>query len=117
MPLLDVFGTQWYHNSLRGWLTAALTASVLFLVLMLARRMLVSRVGALAERTTNHLDDMVVGVLRETRVWALGALSVYVATLGLVLPSIDRYLPTAAKLVLLWQGALWGGAAVSFWVQ
>src|SRR5262245_66657544 len=83
---------------------------------MFVRRALVSRVGKIAERTTNHLDDMVAGVVENTRPWVLVALSLYLGALPLNLGPFELYLRTAAKLVVLWQAALWGGSAVSYWV-
>jgi small-conductance mechanosensitive channel len=44
-------------------------------------------------------------------------IAIYSAAQGLLLPKIETYLHPAAKLVLLWQAALWGGAAVTFWVK
>ena len=113
----DVLQLQWFHNSLRAWATAGVTATILFAALVLLRRLLVSRIGALAARTTNNIDDMFVDVLKETRHWVLLTLSIYSAAQALTLPKIETYLHPAAKLILLWQAALWGGAAVSFWVK
>jgi small-conductance mechanosensitive channel len=113
----EVLDLQWYHNSVRAWLTAAVTATIVFVGLVLLRRLLISRIGAIAARTTNNIDDMFVDVLRETRRWVLLVLAVYSSAQGLTLPRLDAYLHPAAKLVLLWQAALWGGAAVSFWVK
>ena len=67
----EVLDLQWYHNSLRAWLTAAVTATIVFAGLVLLRRLLISRIGALAARTTNNVDDMFVDVLKETRRWVL----------------------------------------------
>src|SRR5262245_54290986 len=84
---------------------------------MLVRRTLLTRIGRMAQRTTNNIDDMVMGVLENTRPWVLLALSLYLGAAQLELgDSLELYVRTAAKLVLLWQGALWGGSAVSFWV-
>src|SRR5262245_51634020 len=113
----DLLRTQWYHNSLQAWLVAALTATVALLLLLVVRRTLLSRLGALAARTTNNIDDMFVGVLAETRTWVLFAFAIYLGTLPLELPRLENYLHTGAKLVLLWQAALWSAAGVSFWVM
>ncbi|MGH9889178.1 MAG: mechanosensitive ion channel family protein [bacterium] len=115
-PVPDLLHSQWYHNSVQAWLTAALTAVGAFVVLLLARRTAVSRLGAIASRTTNNIDDMFVDVLRDTRKWVLFATSIYIGALPLSLADARPYLHTAAKLVLLWQSAVWGMAAVGFWV-
>jgi small-conductance mechanosensitive channel len=116
-PIADILGSQWYHNSLQAWLTAVLTAAGGFVVLVLLKRVVVSRLAALASRTTNNIDDMFVDALGETRKWVLAAFSVYFALLPLTLPKIEPYLHPTAKLVLLWQAALWGSAAIGFWVK
>ena len=115
--LQEVLRSQWLANSLQAWLIAAITAVGIFAVFALIRSAAISRVGKLAERTTNSLDDMVVGVIQQTRIFVLLLLAIYVATLPLDLGSLEPYLHTAAKLVFLWQAALWGSAAVGFWVM
>jgi len=112
-----VLGTEWFHNSLQAWLTAALTAAGGFVVLVLVRRLASSRLAALASRTTNHIDDMVVDIIAETRRWVLAAWALYFGLLPLTLPTIEPYLHPAAKLILLWQTALWASAGVTFWVK
>jgi small-conductance mechanosensitive channel len=112
-----VLGAQWYNNSLQAWLTAALTAAGGWVVLVLLRRLVVSRLGALASRTTNHIDDMFVEAVAETRTWVLAALALYVGLLQLTLPAIEPYLHPVAKLVLLWQAALWASAGIAFWIK
>ncbi|MGH7615716.1 MAG: mechanosensitive ion channel family protein [Gemmatimonadaceae bacterium] len=116
-PIAGVLGSQWYHNSLQAWLTAALTAVGGFAALVLVRRVVVSRLGALASRTTTRIDDMFVDVVAETRRWVLAVFAIYFALLPLALPKIDDYLHPAAKLVLLWQAALWGSAGIGFWAK
>src|SRR5438128_1826338 len=115
--LSDVLHSEWYHNSLQAWVIAALTASLLSLALLLIRRLAASHLGALAEKTTNLVDDMVVALIRETRAWVIVSLAVYLGTKSLALLRIDPYFVPACKLVFLWQVAVWGAAAVTFWVK
>ena len=115
--IAGVLESVWFHNSLQAWLIAAATTAGLFVVFLLVRHLLVSRIGALAARTTNHIDDMLVDVLSQTRRWVLFALAIYLASLPLTLARIEQYLHPTAKLVLLWQAALWGTAAITFWVK
>lgn len=117
-PVADILNRQFLGNSLQAWLTASLTAAILFVVLLIVRRLLVSRLGKLAARTTNQIDDMVVALIGETRAWVLLALALYVGLSPLKLPPrVEMYLPPAAKLVLLWQAAVWGVGAIAFWVK
>src|SRR5581483_8398915 len=86
-------------------------------VLVLLRRVLITRLGALATRTSTQIADMLVDIVAETRRWVLAAMSIYFAALPLTLPKLEPYLHPAAKLVLLWQTALWATAGVTFWVK
>jgi small-conductance mechanosensitive channel len=116
-PISDVLRSQWYHNSLQAYLIAGASAIIIVLVLVVARRILVSRIGGVATRTTNSLDDMIAGVIRETRTWVIVAVAIYFASAGLVLPVLQRFLAPGVKLAVLWQAALWGGAAITFWLK
>lgn len=117
-PVADIIHRQYLGNPLSAWLTAATTAAILFAVLLLLRYVLVARLGALAARTTNRVDDLIVVLIGETRMWVLLALSLYIGLSPLRLPPrLAFYLEPAAKLVLLWQVASWGAGAIGFWVK
>src|ERR1051326_4300748 len=117
-PVADILHRQYLGNQVQAWLTAALTATILFAVFVILRQLLVSRLGKLAKRTTNQIDDMVVALIGETRAWGLLVLAVYIGFSPLRLPPrIELYLPPVAKLVLLWQAAVWGVGAISFWMK
>jgi small-conductance mechanosensitive channel len=116
-PLADVLDRTFLYNSLRAWLTAGITTAIMFAVLVGARSLLHSRIAKLAQRTTNQFDDMIVELLAATRTWVLFVISLlagaHTLTLGRASPWIDRI----DHLVLLWQLALWGVTAVSFWTK
>jgi small-conductance mechanosensitive channel len=116
-PLSELLHREFLSNSLQAWLTATITTVVLFLVLYFGRNLTVSRLGVLAARTTNYYDDMVVEVIAHTRKWVMLAMSVIVGFGALELPHVGQFFAPAAKLILLWQIAVWGGAAIGFWVK
>jgi small-conductance mechanosensitive channel len=117
-PVADILNRQFLGNSVQAWLTASVTAAILFVVLIIVRQLLVSRLGKLAARTTNQIDDLIVALIGETRAWVLLVLALYVGLSPLKLPPrVEMYLPPAAKLVLLWQAAVWGVGAIAFWVK
>ena len=106
------------YNTLREWMTAAIVAVVVFVVGIALRELLVKRVGALAERTTNHVDDMVVELIAKTRAWVIAVFALMSGIAQLTLPPrIELIFGPFSKLVFLWQTALWGAAAVGFWVK
>ncbi|HXT19028.1 MAG TPA: mechanosensitive ion channel family protein [Gemmatimonadaceae bacterium] len=117
-PVADLLDRQFLSNSLRAWLTAGLTTAVVLLVALVVRRVLISRIGALASRTTNQIDDLIVDLLKGTRTWVLVALAVLTGISSLSLHGrIAPLIPPLTKLILLWQLALWSVAAIAFWVE
>jgi small-conductance mechanosensitive channel len=118
MRALRYLSDLYDYNTLREWLTAAIIAVVVFVVAMGLRALLVRRLGALAARTTTRVDDMVVELIRKTRGWVLAVFGLMAGATQLALPpNIDRVVELAEKLVFLWQTALWGAAAIGFWVK
>jgi small-conductance mechanosensitive channel len=117
-PITAVLGDGFLDNSVDKWIVAALTATGLFVVLLLAKRLIVARFGKIAERTTNRFDDMIVATLAKTRTWVLIAFSLIIGLDQLTLSArIESHLAPTAKLILLWQIALWGSAAITFWIK
>ena len=116
-PVSDVLNRTFLFNSVRAWLTAAATTAILFAVLLLVRGVLHSRISKLAARTTNQFDDMAVGLLAATRKWVLFVMSLIAGTHTLVLGRAAPWVDRLGHLVLLWQLALWGVTAVTFWTR
>jgi len=116
-PVTGVLSRAILGNSIQAWLTAALTAAIIFLVLVVVRRVLVSRIGALAARTSTHVDDTILAMIAETRTWVCFAVAVLVAASSLNLWRLGQHVPATLKLIVLWQIALWGAAAIAFWMQ
>jgi small-conductance mechanosensitive channel len=116
-PLQDVLGRTFLYNPLRVWLTAAITTTVMFVVLLVLRGVLHSRISKLASRTTTHFDDMIVALLAATRTWVLFAVSLLAGAHTLYLGRAGPWIARVDHLVLLWQIALWGVTAVTFWTK
>jgi len=116
-PLADVLARTFLYNPVRAWMTAAITTTLLFLVLLLARRVLHSRIAKVAARTSIQLDDMIVVLLGETRAWVLFVMALLAGTHTLALGRARPWIDRADHLVLLWQIAVWGVTAVTFWTR
>src|SRR4051812_31741404 len=84
--LAGAFHYTFLGNPVDAWLTAGLTAFVTLLVAIVLRRLLITRIGQIAERTTNNIDDMVVGILHATRTWVLASVAVLLAVAPLHFP-------------------------------
>ncbi len=112
-PLLD---RVWQYNAPHEWALAAVIAVVALAVLLLLRRFAIARLGAVAGRTPNDLDDLAVVLVARTRAYFLLFVALYLATRALALPpSVDAYFETATLLILLLQFGLWGSVTVDFW--
>lgn len=112
--LIDLYN----YNTLREWVTGAITTIVVFAVAIGMRHVLVRRLGAIASRTTNHFDDMVVEVIAKTRTWVLAVFALMSGIAQLALPpGIETVVGGLWKIVFLWQTALWGAAGIGFWVK
>jgi small-conductance mechanosensitive channel len=62
-------------GALPVWAVGMVIATVCWLLLTAVRRFLITRLGALAGRTANPLDDLLVDVLGRTRTWFIGLVS------------------------------------------
>lgn len=107
----------YYGNPLWLWLLALAIVVAVFLGLRLVRRFVLHRLQALAKRTKTDLDDFLVDLVRQTRLFFLALVALYAGTLALQLP------PTATAVVgrltllaLFLQLGFWGNAGVTYWV-
>jgi len=118
-PLLaPILERQFLHNTVQVWLTAGITTLVIAALALLLRKLFAARLGTLASRTTNQVDDMFVQLIRDTRAWVIVALALFAGLSQLAMPDREaKYLESIAKLVLLWQAAVWGASAITFWLK
>jgi len=102
-------------NALQDWLIAACIFIVALAVLVALKRMVISRLSRLATATDNKLDDLLVDLLRQTKILILIVFSAYVASYAVTLkPNIEALWQKAVILILIFQGGLWASVAVSF---
>ena len=117
MAWLQILDRTLYGNSVRAWLVAATAFLIALGVLLVARRLLAYRLGALAKRTTNIVDDIGAELARRTRIYFLVALALAVGVRFVGLPPrMADALDKAVALVVLFQAARWGTAAIAFYV-
>lgn len=107
----------YFGNTIKAWLISAAIAVVVYLTLVLIKRLVVSRLGALATRTDNAFDDAIVEVIRNTRTFFLIAVAVYAGIRGIhVDPRLIGPLETFLELLILFQVGLWASGLVGFLV-
>ena len=115
---LGVVNTIYFGNTARAWLVAAGIATVAYLALILIQRLLVSRLGKLAERTDNDWDDAVVHLVRTTKPFFFVAIALIAAMRGLfVARSVYGPLHAVLELLILLQIGLWATGLIAFLVE
>jgi small-conductance mechanosensitive channel len=109
---------RWFGNSVGDWLIAAGVAAATIVVLALARYLLVRRFSAVAIRTPNAVDDVLLEVVRRTRPYLIFALGLALGARWLVLrDSVEHRLDQFLFVAVLLQLGAWGNALIRFWVE
>lgn len=112
---MELLNTIYYGNTVQAWLIAVGVLIVVFAVLKIIQRAGISRLSKLSLLTHNKIDDLLVGILENTKFFFLVIASAYVASLTITLkPSVITVSQKVIVLVLILQGGFWASAAVSF---
>ncbi|MEW6510918.1 MAG: mechanosensitive ion channel family protein [Bacteroidota bacterium] len=110
--------TLFLGNLVKDWLIAVGIAIAAFFIMKTLQRAIVRRVGKFAEKTRTELDDLLVGALRKTRLYFFVVIALYLGAQALTLsPPADRILNAVLVLGTLLQAAIWGNAAIAFFLQ
>ena len=113
-----VLDYNWHGNTLATWLTALGLFVGTLVVLGAARWVIVRRLSAIAARTTNWADDLVVDLARRTRWPFIVVVALAIALPTLVIdPGVQRVIHWVLVLGAMLQLLLWGNGVVSFSVQ
>ena len=114
----ELLDRVWYANTLRQWLIAIAVFGGVFVALSLARRLLIRKLGALAARSSTHIDDLGVDIVQRTRAYFLLAVSLYTASRFLVLTDQARgVLQLIIVVAVLLQAGRWGNGLIGFGVE
>ncbi|MBB3221330.1 mechanosensitive ion channel family protein [Pseudoduganella umbonata] len=105
-------------NDLNTWMIAIGIAAAVSMALYGANRFLVRRIGAFADHTATHVDDMAVRVLKTTSTAFIVAMGIYAGTQWLLLsPKAETLLRNLAVAILLLQIARWLDVGVRGWID
>jgi small-conductance mechanosensitive channel len=100
------------------WLVATTIVVALTPLLILARRLLATRLRRLTTRSRTDIDDFLVTLVERTRGWFFALLSLRAATLVFDLPERwDHRAQNALVIGGMIQGGLWAGALVRYLVD
>ena len=112
LPFLDriVFGA-----TVTQWLLAVATFGGVYVALALLRRVLERRLGALAARTSTHVDDVAVEIVRRTRPWFLAVIALQ-ASMRVISPDgrAASILHGITVVLVLIQVGVWGNGLIGF---
>ncbi len=113
---MELLENSYFENTLQVWLVAACILIVSFVVLKSVLKVVLYRLSLLAPSTAHEIDDLLVVMLKSTKVFTLLATSAYIASYNLTLkPSVSAVLLKIVILILILQGGLWASAGISFW--
>lgn len=106
------------NNDIRTWMVAVGIAAGLFLSFHLLKYILSRRLVAIAAKTKNDVDDLLVDLVVRTRSFSLLVFSLYFGSLALTLSArVELINRTIAIVTLFIQIAFWGNGLITYWVN
>ncbi|MDR3370769.1 mechanosensitive ion channel family protein [Rhodoferax sp.] len=106
------------NNTSEHWLSALLAAAAFLIVLYLLRGVVLHRLRRMASSTETLIDDFLVEVLSATRFLLAGAVSLYIASLFLVLPpGMEKVVDRTVIGLMLLQCGFWTTRGLDFWLR
>ncbi|MBP9854335.1 MAG: mechanosensitive ion channel family protein [Candidatus Omnitrophica bacterium] len=90
-----------YQNTVQSYAFAIVTFLGLILGLSVFKKFLIKYLTKLAQKTTNHFDDIVVTLLSQIGLSAFSVISLYFATLPLILPESLRVFIRYALVIVV----------------
>lgn len=107
-----------FGNSLQAWAVALGTFLLTFVVLLVLKSVIRSRLQRLAEKSKTRLDDLVVELIGKTKTVLLALIALYAASLALDLsPKAARVVHSVTIIAILLQATFWGNAVIGYWLQ
>jgi small-conductance mechanosensitive channel len=115
---MNMLARSYLGNTLHSWLLAMGLALIVLAALLVIQRILLHQLAKLAQTTETDLDDLIVEVLKSTRLLMLLILSLYAGSRVLSLPpGLVSFSHSVLILSTMLQAALWSMAAITFVVQ
>ncbi|HDD54913.1 MAG TPA: mechanosensitive ion channel family protein [Chloroflexi bacterium] len=115
---MDILDKMFLENSLRLWLIGAGTAIGVFLLLLLARKLVKGRLKRLAEKSTTRLDDYLVPLLEGTHWFSILALGLWLGSQFLQLPGETQlWFSRVLQILLILQLGFWGTGLISDYIS
>ena len=119
MDVNEYLSTIWFGNSVRSWLIGIAILAAAIAALVAIKTLVVGRFFAFASRSENEVDDLVVELIKRTRLTVL--IILVAAAVGFTLlvlpPPVRTALKFVAVIALFFQGMSWGNGIITFWMQ
>jgi small-conductance mechanosensitive channel len=115
MELLD---KEFLGNAVRQWAIAVAVTVVTILALRIAKGIVVSRLSALAKRTTTEWDDIITAALARTSFLFLLIVGVVIGAQSLELsPRVRTATGSLMVIAALIQAGIWAGTILTRWLE
>jgi len=109
---------EYLGNTLEAWMTAAGIAVAVLLVLRILQYVVTRKFAHLADKTSTEIDDLIVGVLKKTKLLFLSIFSLHIGLRSVVIPErAEQISETIFVIALLLQIGVWGSATILFWLN
>jgi small-conductance mechanosensitive channel len=106
------------NNTVQNWLTALIMVIVTFIILKVIQSLTLKKLTKIAQKTQTEIDDLLIGILSDTKLVSLLIASIYVGSYALTLkPSIAALSQKIIILTFIIQAAFWGTSGVGFWLN
>lgn len=107
-----------FNNPVRSWLIAFAVLIAIFILLKILKAFVVVRLTRLTKRTKTEIDDLVADLLDRVNFFFLLTVSVFGASLVLVLTEkVNDIIRILVILSFLMQAAIWGNGIIVFWIN
>lgn len=112
---MDLFQEYYFGNTLQSWLCALITMIIALTALIITQKVLINKLSRLAATTDNQIDDLIVNMIKQTKLFILVIASLYLASLTITIkPSIAELWQKVVILMIIFQAGLWASAGISF---
>ena len=114
----EMFYLQLLGNDLEDWLIALGTVIGVVIVLSVLKKLIKTRLLKLVKGSKTEVDDFLVPLVRQTRLFTFLALGVYLGALFLEIPSQTQLLlDKGFRVIFFLQLGFWGMGMISFYVN
>ncbi len=115
---MEFLETVYYNNTLEQWLIALAVLILSFIIIKIILRFIKSRLKKISAKTVSQVDDLIIILLEKTTSILILILSLYTASYFITLaPFVSTLILNILVLIFLIQAAVWGNAAITFYVN